>query len=451
MDESKRSVSPEEDFVLKTIKNRDVHFIRCWFTDMLGNMKSFAVVPGELENAFIEGMSFDGSCIEGFLPTQDSDMLAFPDAATFQVLPWRPESNAVARMFCTIKKPGGQDFNDPRHILEKAIEHAEQMGFTPNVGSQLEFFYFKDDKHPEVLDHGSSFDLTPLDYASDMRRDTVLTLEKMGIPVEFSHHEKGPSQHEIDLRYTDALAMADSIMTYKLIVKEIAMKHGIFASFMPKPLTDAPGSGMHLHLSLFDEDGRNAFYDANDPMNYELSDIAKNFIAGILAHAKEICLVTNQYVNSYKRLASGQNAPDCIAWARHNRSTMIRIPGYRPDDSDSCRIELRNPDPTANPYLAIALMLEAGLEGIEQKLELAPPDEKHNFFDMSPKDVRELGYETLPHDLEEAIEVFEQSDFILRVLGKEAMGYLTRAKTKEWDDYKRFVSPWELDRYLAVL
>ena len=289
------SSNPEQDFVLKTIKGRDVHFVRFWFTDVLGNMKSFAVIPSELENAFDDGMGFDGSCVEGFCRTRESDMLAFPDASTFQVLPWRPESNAVGRMFCDIRTPDGKPFEgDPRQVLAREVQHALDMGYVLNVGPELEFFYFKDQHSTEVLDHGGYFDLTSLDYASDLRRDTVLTLEKMGIPVEYSHHENGPSQHEIDLRFTDALSMADAVMTYKLVVKEIAMKHGVYASFMPKPLADAPGSGMHVHQSLFDLDGNNAFFDPNDPLGYNLSDLAKHYIAGLLKYAPEFCCITNQ-------------------------------------------------------------------------------------------------------------------------------------------------------------
>lgn len=444
--------TPEQDFVLKTIENRDVHFVRCWFTDVLGNMKSFAVVPGELDGAFSDGVGFDGSSIKGFSATQNSDILAYPDASTFQVLPWRPEANAVARMFCNIKTPGGRPFDaDPRHILRQVVSRAESLGYTFNVGPELEFFYFKDAEHPECLDRGSSFDLTSLDYASDLRRDTVLTLEKMGIPVEYSHHESAPSQHEIDLRYSDALSMADAVMTYKLVVKEIAVKHGVYASFMPKPIEGVAGSGMHVHMSLFREDGTNAFFDAADESGYNLSEVAKHFIAGILAHASEFCLVTNQYVNSYKRLASGMNAPATIAWARHNRSTMVRIPGYRPDFADACRVELRNPDPAANPYLAFAVMLASGLDGIERELALAPPHEEHDFFTLDATEIRKMGIDVLPQTLGEAVEAFAQSDFMRGVLGEHVHEYLVASKRAAWSEFQRTVTPWELERDLAVL
>lgn len=444
--------NPERDFVLKTIKSRDVHFVRFWFTDVLGNMKSFAVVPGEIENALNDGMGFDGSCIEGFSLRRESDMLAFPDPSTFQVLPWRPERNAVARMFCNIRKPDGTPFHgDPRHVLETVVQKAADAGYVSNIGPELEFFYFKNAEGTEVLDRGSYFDLTSLDYASDLRRDTVLTLEKMGIPVEYSHHEMGPSQHEIDLRYADALSMADSVMTYKLAVKEIAAKHGVYASFMPKPLADAPGSGMHVHQSLFDMDGNNAFFDESDPWGYNLSKVAKHYIAGLLRYAPEFCLVTNQYVNSYKRLTSGSEAPTFLSWAQHNRSTLVRVPGYRPNREEACRVELRSPDAAANPYLAFAVMLAAGMKGIEDELELQPPTEDADLFDLSRRALREKGFRTLPETLGEAVDVFEGSELMRETLGDHIHGYLVRTKRAEWSEYQRIVTQWELDRCLAVL
>ncbi len=445
-------INPEQDFVLKTVKSRDVHFIRCWFSDVLGNLKSFAVVPDELEHAFSEGMGFDGSCIKGFMGTHESDMLAFPDASTFQVLPWRPESNAVARMFCNIKIPDGSNFEgDPRHILMRVVQRASDMGFVPNFGPELEFFYFKDADSTEVLDKGSYFDLTSLDYASDLRRDTVLMLERMGIPVEYSHHELAPSQHEIDLRYSDALSMADAVMTYKLVVKEIAMKHGVYASFMPKPLSDHPGSGMHVHISLFNAEGDNAFFDRSDETGHNLSIVAKQFIAGLLKYAKEYTLVTNQYVNSYKRLVCDGSAPATVAWAYNNRSTIIRIPGYRPDDADSCRIELRSPDPAANPYLAFAVILAAGLAGIEEELELPRSFDALDMTRLAEDDLSDMGVETLPRSLGEAISEFAQSDLMKRTLGQRTHTFLVRSKLDEWNQYESIVTPWELKKYLAVL
>ena len=445
-------MNPEQDFVMKTIKSRDVHFVRLWFTDVLGTMKSFAVSPSEVEGAFQEGMGFDGSCIAGFSPTEESDMLAFPDPSTFQVLPWRPSSNAVARMFCDIRTPDGTAFEgDPRNVLRRMVDKAAESGYMFNVGPELEFYYFKSQTEPEPLDRGGYFDLTSLDYASDLRRDTVLALEKMGIPVEYSHHESGPSQHEIDLRYTDALSMADAVMTYKLVVKEIAVEHGVYASFMPKPLADAPGSGMHVHQSLVDSDGNNLFFDENDPSGYNLSETAKRYIAGILKYAPEFCLITNQNVNSYKRLIATDETPSRLSWARTNRSTLLRVPGYRPGQADACRVELRSPDPAANPYLAFAVMLAAGLAGIEEGLELADPIEDKNLFDYSPKAMHEAGLKRLPANLGEAVKRFESSELMRKVLGDHIHSYLVETKRAEWVEYLTHVSPWELDRYLAVL
>ncbi len=444
--------NPEQDFVLKTVKSRDVHFVRLWFTDVMGRMKSFAITPSELENAFANGMGFDGSCVEGFSTTEESDMLAFPDASTFQVLPWRPQANAVGRMFCDIKTPDGKPFEgDPRQVLERAVRKATDMGYVFNVGPELEYFYFKDPSGTELLDRGGYFDLTSLDYASDLRRDTVLTLEKMGIPVEYSHHENGPSQHEIDLRYDDALSMADAVMTYKLVVKEIALKHGVYASFMPKPVEGIPGNGMHVHQSLFDFDGRNVFFDENDPSGCNLSDTAKHYIAGLLKYAPEFCLVTNQFVNSFKRLAAWGEAPNCIAWGRRNRSTLVRIPGYRPNSEDACRVELRSPDTAANPYLAFAVMLAAGLKGIEDELELPAPVEGIDLSRLTRAELREMGIEMMPETMGEAIALFEGSDFMREVLGEHIHAYLAQAKREEWEEYQKVVTAWELDRYLAVL
>ena len=441
-------MTPEQDFVLKTMKARDVHFVRLWFTDVLGTMKSFAVSPSEIEDAFQEGMGFDGSCVAGFSPTEESDMLAFPDPSTFQVLPWRPSDNAVARMFCDIRTPDGQAFEgDPRQVLRRMVDKAADAGFMFNVGPELEYYYFKDADTPQPLDRGGYFDLTSLDYASDLRRDTVLTLEKMGIPIEYSHHENGPSQHEIDLRYTDALSMADAVMTYKLVVKEIAMDHGVYASFMPKPLAQAPGSGMHVHQSLVDLEGNNLFFDESDPLGYNLSKTAKHYIAGILKYAPEFSLITNQYVNSYKRLISDGEVPARLSWARSNRSTLLRVPGYRPNRADACRVELRSPDPAANPYLAFAVMLAAGLAGIEEELEPPDPIEDENLYDARFR----FGRSMLPTNLGEAVERFESSELMRKTLGGHIHSYLVESKRAEWLEYLRHVSSWELDRFLAVL
>ena len=446
------ATNPQQDFVLKTIKSRDVHFVRFWFTDVLGTMKSFAIIPSELDGAFEQGMGFDGSCIEGFSMRVESDVRAFPDAETFQVLPWRPSQDAVARMFCDIRTPDGQPFEgDPRRVLLNMVEKAQDMGYVFNVGPELEYYYFKDNTCTTPLDRGGYFDLTSLDSATDLRRDTILTLEKMGIPVEYSHHESGPSQQEIDLRFTDAMSMADAVMTYKLVVKEIASQHGVYASFMPKPMIDAPGNGMHVHQSLFDFDGNNLFYDPDDPQGYSLSETAKHYIAGLLKYAPEFTLVTNQNVNSYKRMVAGHEAPTYLSWARYNRSTLVRVPGYRPNCESSCRVELRSPDPSCNPYLAFACMLAAGLKGIEDKLELQLPNEDQNLFLLNRQELREQGIQTLPDSLGEAVEIFAQSDLMKETLGEHIHSYLVGAKRREWNDYQRSVTQWELDRYLAVL
>ena len=415
------TTSPDQDFVLKTIKSRDVHFVRFWFCDVLGHMKSFAVIPSELENACEEGMGFDGSCIRGLASTSESDMLAYPEASTFQILPWRPERNAVGRMFCSIKTPEGDFFDgDSRNVLKRQAAKAEQLGYVMNVGPELEYYYFKDSAGTEVLDHGGYFDLTSLDMASDLRRDTILTLEKLGIPVEYSHHEN-------------------------------AMKHGVYASFMPKPLSDAPGSGMHIHQSLFDEEGNNAFFDANDPDGYNLSKVAKHYIAGLLKYAPEFSLLTNPSVNSYKRLVPGGEAPVHISWARNNRSALVRIPGYKPDKEEACRVELRSPDSAANPYLAFSAVLAAGLKGVEEELELCPPMEEDSARGLSRQELRARGLDVLPDTLGEAVELFAESDLMREVLGEHIHSFLVKVKREEWNEYQRQVSAWELNRYLGVL
>ena len=443
--------NPEQDFVLKTVESRDVHFVRFWFTDVLGNMKSFAVVPGELESAFEEGMGFDASCIEGFSAAQESDMLAFPDPSTFEILPWRPQANAVARMICDIRTPEGEPYaGDSRHVLERVVRRAAEAGYSFIVGPELEYFYFKDAEGTQVLDHGSYFDLTSLDSASDLRRDTVLTLEKMGIPVEYSHHEKGPSQHEIDLRYADALSMADAVMTYKQVVKEIAMKHGVYASFMPKPMADAPGNGMHVHQSLMDRSGNNVFFDPDDPSGYNLSATAKSYIAGLLKYAPEYTLVTNQYVNSYKRLWGGNEAPSYICWGHNNRSALLRIPQYKPGKGNSARIEFRALDPGANPYLAYSVLLAAGLDGIEKKMTLGEPT-SDDVWELTDAERQAMGIQPLPESLDEALKIMEKSDFVADVLGEHLFEFFLRNKRKEWEEYRSQVTPFELKKYLAKL
>jgi glutamine synthetase len=448
---SSPEISPEKDYVLKSIQSNDIHFIRFWFTDVLGSLKSFAVTPSEIQGAFEEGMGFDGSSIEGFSRIQESDMLAYPDASTFQALPWRPKENGVARMFCDIHTPDGQPFDgDPRYALKRVLKKAEDRGYTMNVGPELEFFYFSNPESTQPLDNGGYFDLTPLDLASDIRRDTVLSLEKMGIPVEYSHHEVAPSQHEIDLRYDDALSMADAVMTYRLVVKEVAMKHGVYATFMPKPISTENGNGMHTHQSLFSADGENIFFDADDPQGYNLSAVAKSYIAGILKYAPEFTAVTNQTVNSYKRLVPGYEAPVYVTWARRNRSALVRVPLYKPGKELATRIEVRSPDPSCNPYLAFAVMLGAGLAGIDEGLEL-PEEFTANVYSLSPEELAAAGITTLPASLGEAIDRFEASTLMRSILGEHIHSYFVANKREEWAAYRAHVTDWELNRYLSVL
>jgi glutamine synthetase len=436
------------DHVLKQCKELDIKFIRLWFTDILGFLKSFSITVEELELAMNEGMGFDGSSIEGYARIDESDMVAFPDPDTFQVIPWGPKVQGVARMFCDILKPGGEPFEgDPRYILKKNLQRAADMGYAYYVGPELEYFYFANSRSTEVLDEGGYFDMTPLDSTSDLRRDTVLTLEKMGIGVEYSHHEVAKSQHEIDMRYSDALTMADQVMTYRLIVKQIALSKGFYATFMPKPVFEMNGSGMHVHQSLF-KGSTNAFFDAND--KYCLSKVAKCFIAGILAHSREITCVLNQWVNSYKRLIPGYEAPVYITWARRNRSDLVRVPEYKPGRERSTRIELRSPDPACNPYLAFSVMLAAGLDGIERETVLPEPVEE-NVYEMPLEQRENRGIKTLPANLSEAIHVTSKSELVRKALGDHCFEAFIRNKEIEWDQYRSQVTEYELQKYLPIL
>lgn len=434
--------------VWKIVKERDVKFIRLWFTDILGQLKSFAITDDELEGAFNEGMGFDGSSIKGFARIDESDMLARPDPVTFQIVPWRPKEKAVARMFCDILNPDGSPYEgDPRYVLRRNLERLKGMGYTFYVGPELEYFYFKSDRNPETLDEGGYFDLTTLDAAGDLRRETILTLDTMGIKVEYSHHEVAPSQHEIDLRFEDALTMADHVMTYRIIVKEIANKYGVYATFMPKPIFGVNGSGMHTHQSLFKGE-RNAFFDPDD--QYHLSEVAKRYISGILRHAREITAVTNQWVNSYKRLVPGYEAPVYLSWALRNRSTLVRVPMYKPGKERATRIEYRSPDPACNPYLAFSVMLAAGLKGIEEKYDLPDPTEK-DVYHLSVDERKELGIDSLPGSLIEAIELTEKSDLVRDALGEHVFRNFTLSKKVEWDDYRMKVHPYEIEKFLPIL
>ena len=440
--------SETTEYVLASARENDVKFIRLWFTDILGSLKSFAITIAELQKAMEEGMGFDGSSIEGFARIDESDMVARPDPRTFVVLPWRPQQQRVARMICDIFLPDGTPFEgDPRYVLRRQLQRAAELGYSFYVGPELEYFYFKDSEHPEPLDAGGYFDLTPLDVASDLRRETVLTLEEMGIAVEYSHHEVAPSQHEIDLRYADALSMADSSMTYRLVVKEVAMQHGAYASFMPKPIMHENGSGMHVHQSLFKGD-ENAFYEADEAV--DLSKLGCSYMAGLLQHAREFTLVCNQWVNSYKRLQPGYEAPVYVTWAMRNRSDLIRIPASRPGRPESTRLEYRAADSACNPYLAFAVMLSAGLEGIENKY-VPPPPTDENVFLLSDAQRKELDIVTLPASMGEAIELFSESDLMRRTLGVHTFESLLENKKIEWSAYRAHVSDFEMQRYLPVL
>jgi len=434
--------------VLKEVKEKGIRFIRLWFTDILGQLKAFAIPQQELEMAFREGIGFDGSSIQGFARIDESDMIAKPDPSTFQLIPWLPSDRPEARMFCDVLNPDGTPYEgDPRYVLKKNLKELEKKGFTYMVGPELEYFYFKSSQEPILLDQGTYFDLTALDAGSELRRDTVSTLEAMGIQVEFSHHEVAPSQHEIDLRYADALTMADNVMTYKMVVKEIAMRYGFYASFMPKPIAGVNGSGMHTHQSLF-RGSQNAFFDSKD--KYHLSKIAKGFIAGLLKHCAEITSVTNQWVNSYKRLVPGYEAPVYISWAQRNRSTLIRIPMYKPKKEKATRIEFRSPDPACNPYLAFSVMLAAGMEGIEKGYELPPPVER-DVYKIDPEERKKLGIESLPGSLIEAVLLTEKSNLVRKALGDHVFSHFIENRKIEWDNYRRQVTSYEIEKYLPIL
>ncbi|MDY6906667.1 MAG: glutamine synthetase family protein [Chloroflexota bacterium] len=434
--------------VLRMAKEHGVKFVRLWFTDILGFLKSFAITVEELETALEDGMGFDGSSIQGFARIDESDMIALPDPATFQLLPWRPREYAEARMFCDILRPEGTPFEgDPRYVLKRNLKRAADMGYAFYVGPELEYFYFRDSEGTQPLDQGGYFDMTPLDWATDLRRETVLALEEMGIGVEYSHHEVSPSQHEIDMRYTDAMKMADNIMTYRLVVKQVALKYGVYATFMPKPVFGINGSGMHVHQSLFKGE-RNAFFDGDDECY--LSAVAKGYMAGLLRHASEITAVTSQWVNSYKRLVPGYEAPVYVSWARRNRSTLLRVPQYKPGKENATRVEYRSPDPACNPYLAFAVMLAAGIEGIEKGYQLPPPVEA-DVYRLSEDERVGLGIETLPSSLFEAIQLAESSEVMRKALGDHVFTSFITNKKIEWDEYRTQVTEFELKRYLPVL
>ncbi|TVQ96537.1 MAG: glutamine synthetase [Desulfovibrionales bacterium] len=436
------------DDVMKAVREYNVSFVQFWFVDVIGTLKSFQITISELEGAFEEGMGFDGSSILGFARIHESDMVAIPDPSTFQLVPWRPMDRPVARMFCDIKNPDGTPYvADSRYVLKRILSKAAEKGYTFYVGPELEFFLFDSAHEPSIIDQGGYFDAPPLDLGNDVRRDIIFALNRMGITVEYSHHEVAPSQHEIDLRYAEALQMADIAVTYKVVCKEIARKHGCYCSFMPKPIFGQNGSGMHTHQSLF-KNGKNIFYDAND--KHFLSAECKSYIAGLLKHAPEFCAVTNQWVNSYKRLVPGYEAPVYLAWARRNRSSLVRVPLYKPGKEVATRIELRSPDPACNPYLAFAVMLAAGLKGMEEGYKLPEPVEE-DIFEMSATERSQHHIDALPGSLGEAVAVLEQSALLKEALGEHIFTKFIENKKKEWDEYRIQVTQYEIDRYLPFL
>jgi len=444
-----RDRAEAKEYILKTAKEQNVKFIRMWFTDILGFLKSFAITVHELEDALEEGVGFDGSSIEGFVRIDESDMVALPDPNTFQLLPWRPKEHAaVARMFCDIFTPSKEPFEgDPRYVLKKNLKKVADMGYIYYVGPELEYFYFKDSSGTEPLDVGGYFDMDPHDAATDLRRDTILALEEMGIAIDKSHHEVATSQHEIDMHYTDALTMADNVMTYRLVVKQIALQQGVYATFMPKPVFGINGSGMHVHQSLFKGDS-NAFFDSNG--KYHLSQIGMSFLAGLLKYAPEITAVTSQWVNSYKRLVPGYEEPVYLSWAQRNRSDLIRQPVYKVGKEKETRFEIRSPDPACNPYLCFSVMLAAGLEGIKQKLE-APEPVEENVYKMTNEERKKRGIGTLPASLWEAIQLAEKSELVREALGDHVFHAFIENKKIEWDRYRIHVTDYELKEYLPIL
>ena len=437
------------DYVLRSVERRDIRFVRLWFVDILGRLKNFAISPEDLEVAFEEGIGFDGSAIEGFATPEEADMLAFPDASTFQILPWRPSHNGVARVFCDVCTPDRKPFaGDPRDALRRMFRKAEKAGYLLNVGAELEYYYFPDEHTPEPLDNVGYFDLSVSDAARDLRRNTVLTLEKMSVPVEYTFHAAGRSQHGMSLRHAEALSMSDAITTAKLIIKQQAYESGCHASFMPKPLAGEDGSAMFLCQSLFDHDGNNVFWGEDDE-KYHLSDIAKHYMAGILAHAREISAITNPTVNSYKRITTGgDSVPQYATWGLRNRASMVRIPVYKPGKQLSTRIELRSPDPMANPYLVNAVTLAAGLDGIERKLEL-PPEATAETLKLTDRQMVEAGYTPLPRSLKEALDVFEDSQFMKDALGEHIHSFFLKKKRDEWHKFESTITEWEIKHYLA--
>lgn len=433
------------DYVLKNVEERDVQFVRLWFTDVLGHLKAFSISPNDLEEAFEEGVGFDGSAVDGFATTVESDMLAFPDAETFTLLPWRPDGEVVARILCDTRTPSREPFDgDPRTCLTRLFDRAHERGYVINVGPKIEYFYFDNDHDPVPLDSAGYFDLSTADEGRNLRRRTTLQLEKMGIPVQYSYHTQAPSQSCIELRYTEAVSCADSIMTARYIIKRVAHEGGLFASFMPKPLTDAPGSAMFLYLSIFDDEGTNLFWAPKDENVAHLSQLGQSFVAGLVKYAPEYMLVTNPTINSYKRFVTTGTVPNYATWGRKNRAALVRIPTHKPGKHNATRVELRNPDPTANPYLALAATIAAGLRGIDEGLPMPP---EYTDLSLGPAEMARLGYERLPRTLGEAIERFAGSELMREVLGDHIFDFLLREKESEWQDFCTTVTDWECVHY----
>ncbi len=435
--------------VMSYCKEHDVSSIRLWFTDMLGFLKSFSVTPSEIEGAFEEGMGFDGSSIEGYQRIQESDMVAFPIPSTAQVVPFEVGGSRAIRMFAGIRNPDGTPYaSDPREVLKRNLARLEQQGFSHmNIGPEAEYYYFRDEHRPEIIDRAGYFDVVPVDMGDDLREATVFALESMRIPVEYVHHEVGPSQHEIDLKYREALVMADNLQTYKWLVKEIARRNGVHATFMPKPLRDENGSGMHTHVSIFKDEKTNAFYSKDE--SYHLSPAAKHFLAGVLDHAREMALITNQWYNSYKRLVVGFEAPVYIAWAERNRSALVRVPMYKPGKEDATRIELRFPDAACNPYLAFATMLAAGLDGLDRKLDLPDPMTR-DLYELTSMEREKLGVKSLPHDLYEAVMVAEESELLAKALGEVVLAKIVETKLADYDKFRTYISPLDIDLHMEL-
>jgi len=442
----RQKLSKEE--IISRLDKEGVRYIRLWFTDILGQLKGMSITRREIEKVLEEGQGFDGSSVEGFVRIEESDLIARPDFETFMIFPWEIGEEKVALMFCDIQYPDGSPYiGDPRYVLKKVLGKIKEKGYTAYIGPEMEYFYFENSERPIMLDKGGYFDYATVDVGTRLRKKTVTALERLGIAVECSHHEVAPSQHEIDLQYQEALTMADYSMIYRLVVKELALNEKLYATFMPKPVFGENGSGMHCHQSLFQGE-RNVFFSPDD--DYHLSEIAKHYVAGLLHHVREFCLVTNQWVNSYKRLVAGYEAPVYISWGRRNRSSLVRVPMYQVGKEKATRVELRSPDPACNPYLAFAVMLAAGMKGVEEKYPL-PEVVEENIFTMSEKQRRRKKIKSLPENLRVATEEFSKNELMRQTLGDHVFETLIANKRVEWDRYRTWVTDYELETYLPLL